>query len=438
MNRRSFAVGLTAVTAAAAGAVALVHNDLAADARTAWLFALPLIEMAHARAEMLGRDPDRNRVNVLTHARDLSGPESVVVTTPNNDTLYSTAFVDLTRGPVRLQIPDAGSRYISVAVFNMWTDADVVLGARTPGGPAGEWRLIGPDQPLQSPRDLRIATPQAWVLARILVNGPSDLPAVRRLQDGLILSGAETPQPHAYSDRAAPWPDFFRSAAELMALDPPTFKAGRDAFERIRKAGRGGDFNRAGYNRAGAKAIDRGVAQAEAIIRRARGHRHFIDGWTYPPPTLGRFGNNVLLRAAVAVAGLGALPIDEAMYLRAEGEQGTTLFRDDGLYRLRLDKPVPVDGFWSLTMYEARSDGSFVLTQNALDRYAIGDRTAGLIRSPDGATDVWIGRTDPGGSRTANWLPAPARGPFALMMRAYLPRPSLRNGSYRLPRIVRV
>ena len=125
------------------------------------------------------------------------------------------------------------------------------------------------------------------------------------------------------------------------------------------------------------------------------------------------------------------------MYLRAEGNGGGHV-EADGLYHLGLARPLSVDGFWSLTMYEAAGDGRSFLTENPLQRYAIGDRTPGLRRGPGGALDIWIGRTDPGGERTANWLPAPRSGPFALTLRAYLPRAELLGGAYRLPPVTRV
>ena len=60
------------------------------------------------------------------------------------------------------------------------------------------------------------------------------------------------------------------------------------------------------------------------------------------------------------------------------------------------------------------------------------DRTPGLARNPDGSLDIWIGAASPGPERESNWLPAP-EGPFALFMRAYLPRPELLDGRWRLP-----
>jgi hypothetical protein len=97
-----------------------------------------------------------------------------------------------------------------------------------------------------------------------------------------------------------------------------------------------------------------------------------------------------------------------------------------------------LDGFWSLSMYEATTDGQFFFTDNPIKRFAIGDRTPGLKRNADGTLDLWIGRAHPGGERSANWLPAPKSGPFALYLRAYLPRAELLDGRFRLPAVVKV
>jgi hypothetical protein len=237
--------------------------------------------------------------------------------------------------------------------------------------------------------------------------------------------------------RTSSWPVYFAAADQLLKSDPPQFKNGLDAFMRVSYAGNDHDFLRAGYTPEAAAAIDAGVADAAAIARSARLRKGFIDGWTYPPADLGEFGDHFIFRAIVAITGLGALNPAEAMYMRPAGD-GDGLFEGDGLYRLSLPGPIPADAFWSLTMYESIGDGQFFLTENPLNRYAIGDRTEGLMRGAGGALDIWIGRSDPGGARTANWLPAPEKGPFALTLRAYLPRPELLSGAYRLPVIVQV
>jgi hypothetical protein len=358
------------------------------------------------------------------------------VTTPNNDTLYSHAFVATTKGPVELEIPDCGARYLSVQVMDMYTRNDFVLGPRTPGGAAGTWRLVSPDAEPRDVRDLRLDTPHAWLIARIIADGKTDLSAAHAIQDRLLLRGPAVPPPMAMANPGSDWPTYFAAAQRLLDSDPPRFKRGLGAFVAVRDGGRSRDFARAGYTDEAAAAINAGVADAAATLQLSGRRQAFVDGWSYPRRDLGEYGDDFAFRAIVATTGLGALNPGEAMYMRSAGD-GHGLFEGDGLYRLSLTEPIPVDAFWSLTMYEALPDGHFFLAENALNRYAIGDRT-GLVGGPGGALDIWIGRSDPGGARTANWLPAPRQRPFMLTLRAYLPRAELLRGTYRLPALVRV
>ena len=118
-------------------------------ARDAYLYALPLIEMATTRARLL-KAPGA-AINRLNHTRTLSDDKARWVTTPNNDTLYSSAFLDLSKGPMTLTIPPLGKRYYSVAVMDMFTNNNVVLSTRTIGGEGGTFTLVGPGQASTGP-----------------------------------------------------------------------------------------------------------------------------------------------------------------------------------------------------------------------------------------------------------------------------------------------
>jgi hypothetical protein len=245
----------------------------------------------------------------------------------------------------------------------------------------------------------------------------------------------ETPGP--FAGRAASWADYFASAAQLIALNPPpvTDRAalaamaplGLDAFDPTR------------FSVEEVAAIEAGIAEARVAVRRGGlSGSGFVDGWSYPDWRLGDFGQAYDFRAAVALSGLAALPPVEAMYMRAEGPSARGLFDGAEAWRLHFpaDRQIPVGSFWSLSLYEATDDGQFFFTDNPLGRYAIGDRTPGLKFGADGSLDLWIGHENPGPERESNWLPAPA-GPFALFMRAYLPLPDLLDGKYRLPAVER-
>lgn len=436
MDRRTLLLSAAGLWTAPAGAwSATASATLRTAARDAWLYGLPLIEMATTRTRALtGLGSVPAGLNRFAHARQLAGPQSRAVTAPNNDTLYSSAWLDLSEGPVTLTIPPTGTRYISVAGMNMFSDNDFVLGTRTSGGAGGRYTIVGPGQAGSGPDVVRLATPQGWLLARTLVDGPEDLPAVRKVQDALSLSGPAVASPPAYAARNAPALDYFASLARLLRANPPP-ATDRALLERIAPLGligRGG-FDPATFSTSAVAEIDAGVADARRAMLALRAGGA-VQGWTYPRSTLGFYNQDYTFRAAVALAGLAALPPAEAMYLNPVGDRGRML-TGSGPYRLSFPagQSPAVDGFWSLTMYEATPEGQFFLVENPIQRYSIGDRTPGLKTNTDGSLDIWIARSDPGVERRANWLPAPATGPFTLSLRAYLPRDEFRDGRYRLP-----
>jgi hypothetical protein len=439
MTRREWMASAIAAGALPASGALAATGGLRAAARDAWIYTLPLIEMAATRAGTLqppGRPP--LATNSFRHARGLSTPEDRLVTSPNNDTLFSNAWIDLTAGPVTLTIPPSGSRYISVAVMNMYTDNDAVLGTRTVGNGGGRFTLVGPQETGSGPGVVRVATPHAWILVRTLVDGEQDLAAAHAVQDGLLLEGAATPLPPAYATRHASWSDYFTSAQQLLVADPPP-ATDRRILNQIAPLGldaRGG-FDPSRFSPAEVADIAAGVEDARSgLIQGGGGAPAVIQGWTYPRSDVGIFGQDYAFRANVALVGLAALPNVEAMYMRPVTDEGRGgIITGDAAYRLSFEKGKfpPVDAFWSLTMYEVTDEKQAFLTRNPINRYSIGDRTPGLKFNDDGSLDIWISRADPGGARSANWLPAPAEGPYRMTFRTYLPRADIVNGSWRIP-----
>ena len=439
MNRRELLAVAGVIGMIPAARAFAAAGDLRGAAREAYIYCLPLIEMAAARARMLRGDPAGQpaAINRFGSTRNLAGPQNRTITSPNNDTLYNNAWLDLTKGPVTLTIPPTGERYISVALMNMYSDNDVILGTRTTGNGGGRYTIVGPGQPGQGPNTVRLSTPHGWCLGRILNDGPADLDACHKVQDALTLQGPAGTPPPAYATRRSPWQDYFASAQQLLVSDPPPAVDGV-ALQGLARLGimpRGG-FDPAKLDAAAAKEIEAGVAEAIPAIQRGNA-ANIVQGWNYPRSNIGYFGQDYLFRAGVALGGLAALTPPEATYLRPVGDKGagTPL---NGNYRLTFPagKLPAVNSFWSLTMYEATPDGQFFLTPNKLNRYSIGDRTPGLRKNADGSLDIWIGRDDPGGDKTANWLPAPASGPFSISLRNYLPKFELLDGRWLAPPLV--
>jgi hypothetical protein len=406
-------------------------SDLRTAARDAFIYTLPLIEVATTRQRGMGLG---QRMGAITHVRNLATHKHRAVTTPNTDTLYSTAHIDLSAGPVTITLPAAGDRYLSLALMDAYTNNFAILGTRTTGPDGGTFRLVGPREAIEGWNVIRSPTDHVWALARVLVEGPHDLDAARETQAGISLQGPACDPPGPYAARSADWAEYFASAAALMAANPPPV-TDLAILRRMAPLGLLEGFDPARFSPGEVAEIEAGLAEGRKAVRGGGGLAgNFVGGWSYPSVRLGDFDQDYGLRGTVALGGLAALPPAEAMYLQGDGPEPGKLFDGKMAWRLHFpaDGHLPVNSFWSLSLYEATEDGQFFFCDNPLGRYAIGDRTPGLATNPDGSLDIWIGHESPGAAREGNWLPAPA-GPFALFMRAYLPKPELLQGYYRMP-----
>src|SRR6185369_5953633 len=158
-----------------------------------------------------------------------------------------------------------------------------------------------------------------------------------------------------------------------------------------------------------------------------------VDGW-HLRTDIGTYGDDLDTRAAVARNGWGANVPAEAVYPSADTDSSGAPLDGTSSYRIHLagDALPPVQAFWSLTLYGP--DRFFV--ENPLHRYALGDRSPGLVFGADGALDLYVGSTAPPGLES-NWLPAPA-GPFSLILRLYLPDDAILDGRWVPPPIERL
>ncbi|QXQ06016.1 DUF1254 domain-containing protein [Sphingosinicellaceae bacterium] len=392
--------------------------------RAAFQYAFPVYEMMRTRAGTVAKAQafGLSGVNRLFARKTLADATTREVTTPNNDTLYASAWLDLKNGPVTLTVPDLPGRYNSAALMNIFTDNVAVVGTRTGG--TGRFTIAGPGFTGRAPEGttlLRSDTNDAWLLVRVYVAGPEDIAAAGEAIDGFKLEGggeavpatiAPTPTPDAKTFLAvvgealarsgvtprveglAPYAELPAETQNLCATAIPIFR----------------NELKAGFAKVGTVA----------------------DGWSYPGPGIGNFGDDDAGRAAVAVGGLGALPRQEAVYLSANTDADGKPLTGASAYTVHIPPRPPVGAFWSLTMYQIDKDGRLFFVPNPLDRFAVRSAAKSLHYERDGGLDIFVQAARPSGERVVNWLPAPP-GPFRLVWRAYLPRVELLDGTFRLP-----
>jgi hypothetical protein len=368
--------------------------------------------------------------NRFVHDRDLAGPDYKAFKSPNSDTLYSNAWLDLTGGPVLIETPDVPLKYYTLNFLDMFSNASNI-GTRTFGSKGGRY-LITPaawtGQPPPGVTVFRVATPHVWILMRVFAQTPAEVAVARAVQDGVRI----TPLAVGAAAGAYPPPDAETAFGFLKVLDQVLRTDGHPDQEdalvyRFRAIGVGGaePFDPARLDPETRAGIEAGYADAMKVIVASRAQLGASTGTGWSRVEKARYGFNYLSRATVNYVGLGANVDTENLSFNtfADG-QGRPLDGSKGDYVLRF-KPPPVNAFWSVTLYDA---STFALYPNGLHRYLINDRTPGLKADRDGWMELHIQHLAPRGA--ANWLPAPDH-PFYLVVRSYLPKPEMISGGWR-------
>ncbi|WOB09997.1 DUF1254 domain-containing protein [Piscinibacter gummiphilus] len=410
--------------------------------RDALIRTLPLYEMMRMRAATTARrhptlgfaSPDRDStlrwVNQFTHTHRKLGPDDREVVSPNNDTVYSNAWLDLSQGPVVIDTPDMGDRYWTLGLLDAWTNPFAYVGRRTTGnrrqrtlvhGPAGPGPMPagGVSQVIAAPGD------DVWLIGRTLVDDrPADLEAVRALQAEFRMSRPDG------SDAALR----FDTALDGRVVDAPSASLYLSTVEAaLRRNPPAADESLAWP--LAPDAVAALLPQVFDELRQQDQPHDLGGGWALPVAVRTHWGQDVLTRARVARNLIGALGIEEAMYPTAEVDADGRTLDGSHAYELRFapDAGPHVGAFWSLTMYR-RSDCLFVA--NPIGRYSIGDRTPGLRREADGSLAIRVQATDPGPGH--NWLPAPPAEAFYVVLRLYQPAAEHLSFQYRYPPLRRL
>jgi hypothetical protein len=437
-------------------------------AKDAYIYAYPLVTMEMTR---------RVTTNVITLAgiaapmgqfiklREYPNASFNAVTAPNADTLYTVAWLDVSKEPWVLSIPDVKGRYALFPMLDGWTDVFQVPGKRTTGTGSQTYAITGPGWSGTLPAgvtEYKSPTGLVWLLGRIYCTGTSeDYKAVHAIQDAMTVVPLSsygkpyTPTPGTVDPsidtktavreqvNAMDGASYFKLFAELLKKNPPT----ADDAPMVAKLAKfgivpGQDFDpsklepgvAAGIAKAPKPAQERIAAWLKECI--VNGDGKLENGWTYSTK-MGIYGNSYRQRAMVTWYGLGANRPQDAIYPTSEGPDIISKYNGANKYVLHFDKGQmpPVDGFWSVTMYNAK----YFFVDNPLKRYNVSQRNK-FITNADGSTDIYIQADSPGKAKESNWLPSP-KDDFVLMMRLYWPKttdPSILNGSWKIPGVKKV
>jgi len=404
------------------------------------------------RAKFRGLGPH----NMFNSFREYPAGDFKTVVRPNFDTLYSSAFLDLTKQPVVVSVPDTGGRYYLLPMLDVWTDVFASPGWRTTGTDAADYLVTPPGWTGTVPSGMtRISapTPYVWIIGRAKTDGPQDYDAVHKIQAGYKITPlsdwgkpakpveakvdptVDMKTPPKVQVDTMPAGKYFAYAAELLKMNPPRI-TDEPIIARMKRIGiePGKSFDPDKLEPAVRDALRSVPEQAQKLMASKQPTvARLVNSWQMNTDTMGVYGNYYLKRAIVAQWGLGANLPEDAIYPTNLCDASGKPLNGANEYTLHFDKGAtpPVGAFWSVTLYD--KEGFQV--PNPLNRFAVSS-WMNLKQNADGSLDLYLQSESPGKDKEANWLPAP-KGDFNLLLRLYGPKSEALTGVWNPPPVTR-
>ncbi|AMM84528.1 cell envelope protein [Martelella sp. AD-3] len=413
-------------------------------AEEGYVYGLPIVmNYAIMYDYAVDRDSDQFKApfnEIKNEARVYTYKDTTIIS-PNSDTPYSVASLDLRAEPVVLSVPAVDKRYYSVQLVDGNTYNFGYIGSRATGSDAGDYMIAGPDWSGKTPEGIkkvfRASTQFSLAIYRTQLFGPDDMPNVEKVQAGYkvqtLSAYAGEPAP-----AAAPAADFPKVDKDLVKTNffeyldfalqfAPASSAETEIRAKLAKigVGPGKSFQfkdmplehrlevalgmRDGDEKVKAYLADKLYKANGWSISDLWGDAAFVDGdW--------------IKRAAGASAGIYGNDAAEAVYILGRNLANGDLL-DGSKQSYTLTFPAgelpPVEAFWSITMYDGKTQ---LLIENPISRYLINSpMLPELKKNADGSLTLYIQKDTPGAEKESNWLPAPD-GPIYLAMRMYWPK----------------
>jgi hypothetical protein len=444
----SQSVGIEGVTAQQARGIA----------REAYLYGTPMVASYQT---MYAFSIDKNNpqykgpFNTVNSIARVFGPEDTAFVTPNSDTPYSFAVLDLRAEPVVITVPPMEQRrYFVLQLMDLYTYNFAYIGSRGTGNGGGRFLVAGPRWNGKVPPGItkvfRSETELVNMVGRTQLFNAADLSNVKRIQSRYRIQALSAfrkqraPAPAAEVDWIPAEPPaqlrtslaFYNQLAFLLQFAPahPSERSLRERFASI-GIRPGEPFNTENINPALRRALQEGMHDGQNAIDR---NREALEGKTDALyGDRGTLKNDYLARATGTQVGIGANSREEALHPVLEKDGNGQPLDGRNKYTLRFAPRglPPVNAFWSMTVYRLPDQQ---LAANPIKRYLINSSMLpSLKRDADGGVTIHIQAESPGKSRESNWLPAP-QGPFMVALRYYWPKPALLDGKWVSPEIRRV
>lgn len=450
-------------TAVSATASPVTPEEARAIAKEAYIYGFPMVDGYRILYSYFAdpQDPEYKAPwNQIRNIPRVYTPEDKAVQTPNSDTPYSMAGLDLRTEPIVLTMPPMDNgRYFSVQIIDAYTFNFAYLGSRTTGNNGGVFMIAGPGWQGTTPPGvknvIRSETDLVNVVYRTQLFNASDLDTVKKVQAGYKLQPLSEflgqPAPTAAPaiafitpltpDAEKTDPMFFNQLNFVLQFCQPTNPSEKDLMASFAKinVGAGKTFDTGSLPPELQTAIQQGMADAWVDFSNFK-TTEIDTGKVTSGDLFGtreQMNNNYLYRMGGAVIGIYGNSKEEAMYPFYNVDSGGQTLTGANNYTLHFapGQYPPANAFWSLTMYELPQS---LLYANTLNRYLINSPMLPQLKTEaDGGLTLYIQHESPGAALESNWLPAP-QGPFFMAMRMYWPKPEALNGTWKQPPLQRV
>ncbi|WP_223457031.1 MULTISPECIES: DUF1254 domain-containing protein [unclassified Pseudomonas] len=424
----------------------------------AYIYFYPLLSMDITRKQFTNIEPGKEfgkgPMNMFVSVPQYPPAEFKGVVRANFDTLYSIAWLDLTKEPMVIAAPDTDGRFYLLPMLDMWTDVFASPGWRTTGTKAGQFLVTPPGWTGTVPAGmshLLAPTPFVWVIGRTKTDGAADYAAVHKIQAGYTVTPLSRlgKEPEAVTVKIDPAVDmktppkiqvdsmsaanYFTYAAELLKVNPP-HSTDQPMLAQLKRIGieAGKPFDMDALDPQIQAALQTVPQDAQALMTwKVPTLAREVNGWSMNTDTMGVYGNYYLKRAIVTQVGLGANLPEDAIYPLNIGDSNGKSLDGANKYVLHFskDETPPVSAFWSITLYDPEG----FQVGNSLNRFAVSSWMP-FKANADGSLDLYFQNESPGKDLEANWLPAP-KGPFNLTMRLYGPKAEALNGKWNPPAV---
>lgn len=397
-------------------------------------------------------------LNHLTMLTSYIAPEERAVACPNQDVVYGFGIFSLDKEPAVFQVPDFGDRFWVYQLGNQRTDS-IGQAGKMYGTKPGFYMVVGPDWSgtvpagiagvYRSPTNLAYIIPRAFmddtaedrqaiqpVISQIMAYPLSQYDGKQKTKDWSKIPKIADPaggKQGAGSETQWVKPDrFFDELPAILKEVPPL--PGEEALY----AWLGSLVDAAAKDPALKKTLTQAAIDADKeIMLPLKSFRYsgvpVQNGWN-SPLNGANFGTDYYTRAAVARTNIFVNALNETAYFYQEYDGNKKRLNGKGAYTVTFAKGEvpPVDGFWSLTLYDAEH----FFAPNELNRFSLGTKNKDLKFNPDGSLTIYVQRNRPSADKQSNWLPAP-RGDFELYIRAYWPKESVLRHAWAPPIVVR-